>query len=436
MMESVLVIGLAAIECLLLVMIYEAMSRRISSGLSILFCAYSAIFFIAKPLLAYFLELSASFAPNDFEAIWRYLVINIIFYCVLLVTTVVFFGKLPNRFGSFIFDYSEISISRLYVCLLGTFLISYIVNVIKFGSATYFLQRNDSFEATMALAEGSWYMNILAAVSTFSLTALVSRLYVRFPPVLSLIYIVVLLFLTYFISQPSSRTAFLTLILAWFFCYPRNVIKHRPSYISLALFGYCCLIFLYLGNFVRLGLTPELNAFTIFVSPVLGLLTDSLPADNALLLIRTFDTQPTTDFLYLLGAITPLVLVPSSILPIKLPANKDAILTNFCFPGGIDSAYGHAGSTETFTVTGSGYADAYFLGAAISSALYALVLIWYAQLARSENKSVKFVAAGALLIHIAAIRLSIESTLIQFYEFLLFFALLKLSAVIRWRPSR
>jgi hypothetical protein len=164
--------------------------------------------------------------------------------------------------------------------------------------------------------------------------------------------------------------------------------------------------------------------------------SDLSPVDNAVLLYSEMANHGSTYFVQLLGAITPLVLLPSSLFPFKLPADKDAELTRMFFPEGADTAFYHEGSTLTFTVPATGYADAGYLGVFVASIIYVLLLCWYIRIFRRGSKSARYIAAYLMLVHIVGFRLSIESLLIGFYTSLLFFGVTRRLAMSLGRVAK
>jgi hypothetical protein len=168
-------------------------------------------------------------------------------------------------------------------------------------------------------------------------------------------------------------------------------------------------------NYVRLGSFDQVNFGNAAFDALYNAAIDMSPVDSAVLLYDQMSTPNLMYFQYLLGAITPLVMVPSSLLPFKPRPDKDVALTDLFFPGGAPSQFYHEGSTLTFTIPGSGYADAYYLGTFVASALYVAIFCVYVSIYRKGPRSAKYIAAFYMLLHIAGYRLSIETMFISFY---------------------
>jgi hypothetical protein len=128
-------------------------------------------------------------------------------------------------------------------------------------------------------------------------------------------------------------------------------------------------------------------------------------------------------------ALTPMVLIPSSIFPFKIPADKDSELTRMFFPEGVDTTFFHEGSNLTFTIPGSGFADAGYVGVFVSSLVYAILFCVYIWIYRRGSPSAKFIAAVYMLIHIVGYRLSVEALLMTFYSSFLFLGFARWLAV-------
>jgi hypothetical protein len=169
-----------------------------------------------------------------------------------------------------------------------------------------------------------------------------------------------------------------------------------------------------------LGNTEDIDISTAGFRAAIAAISDLSPVDSSVLLYSEMHNYDNTNFSQLVGALTPIVLIPSAILPIKIRADKDSVLTKMFFPEGVDTRFYHEGGTITFTVPGSGYADAGYFGVLVASVVYAVLFCVYIWIYRWGNPSAKFIAAVFMLAHIVGYRLSVESLLITFYTTLLF----------------
>jgi hypothetical protein len=306
--------------------------------------------------------------------------------------------------------------------------ISFVGCTIKFGSPGYLLSAGDSFEATMKLAGGSWYIIYLAEILMYGLLMSVAYTYSKHTTWRSLLITLILLMVTYFWVKLTARTGLLVILIAWIGCFFSAKQQERINIFYLGSVGYVLLILLYIGNLVRLGSASNIDPEKALFGALFAAAADLSPIDNAVLLYSDMANHTSTYFVQLLGSITPLVLIPSSLFPFKIPADKDAELTRIFFPDGADTAFYHEGSTLTFTVPASGYADAGYFGLIVAAVIYVFLFCWYIRIFRYGSKSSRFIAAYLMLVHIVGYRLSIETLLISFYTSLFFFGFTKFMA--------
>ncbi len=300
--------------------------------------------------------------------------------------------------------------------------LSYLAGVIKFGSATYLFHNLDAFAATMAVANGSFYLDTLSEILVYGFLMVVSCNYWKYPAGRSLLMMIGLLLITFLWTKMSNRTTLLVAILAWVACAMSFERQRRVGLFRFGLLGYFLLVLLYVVNYFRAGEISSVSSANIAFGAFTGAMADLVPVDDALLLYGTIDSHQLTHFVYLLGAITPFLLLPSALVPFKPRLDKDSTLTDIFFPHGADPTFFHEGSTLTFTIPASGYADAWFLGTFVASVVYVVLFCFYVKIFRYGSRSARYIAAFWLMILVAAYRLSVEAALLTFYSSVVFIA--------------
>jgi len=411
---------LLALHVILLIMLFRIMQDKLGRIIALVFLVYISTFTVLKPALLFYADIYLPYSTNSEEAVVSLLIGSLIFLAVQLIAVKYFTGSRPSRYFKQIFDLSHATTSGIwgaYVLLMG---VAFIGSVIKFGDVGYLLSSASTFDATMNQADGSWYINYIAECLMYGLLAVMAFYYHKLPGWKSFLLFVTVIAFTYFWTRMAARTGILVTLIAWLCCAVSLEKQRKLNLIYISLFGYMLLILLYVGNLVRLGSAQNINMTTALFGAVTAAMSDLGPVDNAVLLYSEMHRHASTWFVQLLGAVSPFVLIPSSIFPLKIPADKDSELTRTFFPDGADTSFYHEGSTLTFTVPGSGYADAGFFGTFVSCVIYAVVFCVYIRLYRRGSPSTRFFAAVLLLIHIVGYRLSIEALMMTFYTSLLF----------------
>jgi len=413
--------GLLFAHVVALIAVYRLLSGRIGRVLALTWLSYMTIFTVLKPVLLYYYDLYYPYSTNDAGAVESLLAGSLMFLGVLWVAVRFFGDRAPPALAMRIYDFDGISIRGVVGAFLVLMLVSFGGSTLKFNSPTYMFSLVDAFEASMNLANGSWYLNYIAEILFYGLLMVVACSYWRFKMTKSLAIVLGTILLTYFWTKMSSRTGALVVIVGWMSCYFSVERQRRINIFWLGVAGYLMLILLYVGNLVRTGNAGNLSLDTAIFGAVFAAASDLSPVDNATLMYSEMWQHDPTWFLYLLGSITPTVLLPSSLFPFKIPADKDAELTRIFFPGGADTAFYHEGSTLTFTVPATGYADAGYLGVFVACVLYAMIMCWYIWLFRNGSRSTRFLAGYLIVVHTVGYRLSIETLLVAFYSSMMFF---------------
>lgn len=417
MIEFLLILNL-----ILLFLVYRLLMEKVGRIISVFYGVYTGAFVVLKPALAYYAGILYPFSTNSPEAMTRLLVGSLIFLVVQWWGVRFFTDKLPHTSVLRWFDFDHADARGVTLAFLALMALSYLACVIKFGSATYLFHYLDTFAATMAVANGSFYLNILSEILVYGLLMVVGRNYWKYPASRSFLMLIGMLLITFLWTKMANRTTILVAILAWVACAMSFKRQRDMGLFRFGLLGYFLLILLYVVNYFRLGQISSVSSGSIAFGAFTGALADLVPVDDALLLYGTIDSHQLTHFIYLLGAITPLLLLPSALVPFKPRLDKDSTLTDIFFPHGADQTFFHEGSTLTFTIPASGYADAWFLGTFVASVVYVALFCFYVKIFRYGSRSARYIAAFWLMIFVAAYRLSVEAALMTFYSSVAFIA--------------
>lgn len=420
---------LSLINVALLVVFVNLYKKFTSAFVPVFFAFYYFLFFIIRPYGQVFFQVGL----DDTYRIVKYSIMYQISGILFLLTMILVGMWAKPRWqtkvkGAWLFSFPPKNHSGYLLAFAIFFSISYGVNVFREKSFLYPFESGDIFAAEMALAHGEWFLNILAASVTVATLAWYSTVYYRVSKRASLLLLIPALLIIMQIGRDSARTIILVVFLSWVFCYPNVVKKSIGGMLQLMIVGCCCIVLLVVLGKARTNSSAPLSGEINLV--LLSAFGETRPADNALLVFDHYSSRNFQDFRYLAGAITPLCLVPSKLLPLKPESNKDEQLTNAIFPLGIDLTYYHEGSTLTFTVPASGYADFGWIGVVVASFLYSLIYLYYAALGRGDSGN-KFISTYLLLTHIAAMRLSIETCFVGLYTAMLFYGLFKCISRIR-----
>ncbi len=426
--------ALFAANVLMLGLLYLLLNEKAGRIIAIFYAVYMGAFIILKPALSYYFDLFYPFSTNAPEAVGRYLVGTLIFLAVQLAGIRYFSDRPPAPYAARWFDFDQATPRGLTIAFIVLMGISFVGCTLKFGTPAYLVSYVDTFTATMALAQGSYYLNFVAEMLVYGMLMAIAASYWRYSAGRSFLAAILIIALTFFWTKLSYRTTILVAILAWASCAISHRQQRRWGLVRLGLLGYFLLVILYVANFIRLGAVDRLGDRNMFLSAVTGAASDLVPVDDAIMLYQNFSSQNLTHFVYLLGAITPLGLVPPSLIPFKPRVDKDASLTDMYFPHGADQSFFHEAATLTFTVPASGYADAYYFGVLVASVLYVALFVWYLRIYRYGSKSSRYMAAYWLMFLVAGFRLSIESLMLAFYAGLLFVAVTRLIALAASSP--
>ncbi|QUI62435.1 hypothetical protein GSF04_07860 [Pseudoalteromonas sp. A22] len=330
-----------------------------------------------------------------------------------------FGGKATNLFKLFLESPLKLNVN-LFFLILGWFLISYFIGVARTGSLLYlFTSSSNAFAEMMALANGKYFLIFMTSGLVYGLLVLIMRKLndeISFNKVL--LFTLSLSFFHFYFSTPATRTWFLLLMLSITFHFYGDINKlsfKKIIYISVS--AIVMLPLLVILNFIRQGMSIASASLEIN-----KIMLNFAQFENALILIDkiNFDLD-FTYFKFLFASISPLSIVPSAILPFQKPrADKEAYLTENIFGDAIDLNFYQEGSTLTYTMPISGYADFGYLGVILTALLFGVTLAFFLKLFRKVG-SLKLLIIYLALFSSTAIRFGYEGLISVFYAFLLMY---------------
>lgn len=417
---------LLVLQVIVLGAVYLRLQRLLGRIMALTYLVYMGAFTILKPALLYYFDLYFPYSTNDYDAVVHLLTGSLLFLTIQYLAVRYCAGYRPGKVLLSWFDVSRANPRGIWLTFLVLMVVSFVGSAIKFGDTGYLLSSASAFDATMSQAGGSWYINYLAEALFYGAVLVMAYYCARMPAGRSFALLVFILVVTAFWAKLSARSGVLVLLIAWLSCSLSTSRQRSLNIFYIGAFGYLLLVILYVFNFIRLGNPEDIDFRTAAFGAVVAAASDLGPVDNATVLYSEMPHHESMQFTPLLGALTPIVLIPSAIMPVKIRPDKDSQLTKMLFPEGPDPIIYHEGGTLTFTVPASGYADAGFFGVAVASIVYAAMFCIFLGIHRWGSQSAKFVASVYMLVHVVGYRLSIESLLVSFYSTLLFFG------VARW----
>jgi hypothetical protein len=415
-----LVALLLLLHVFMLAALYRTLERRVGRIVALAFFVYMGAFTVLKPALMYYIDVYYPYSTNADGAIIAMLCGSLLFLVTLYLTIRLLGKYFPGRRLTQWVDFNPAKPIGIWLTFGLLMVISFVGSAIRFGNLGYLWSSASIFDAATSQASGSYYINYLAECLFYGAVMVIAYYSTRLSPAKSFALFIVVVTLTYLWSRLAARTGVLVMLLAWACCSFSIARQRSVGILRIGMFGYVLLILLYVGNFVRLGNVGDINVSTAVFGAAMAAASDMGPVDDAALLYAEMHNHEGTHFLQLAGALTPMVLIPSSIFPLKIPADKDSELNRIFFPEGADTSFYHEGSILTFTVPASGYADAGYLGVFVSSFVYAILFCVCLGIYRKGSSSARFIAIVLLLVHIVGYRLSVEALLMSFYATFLF----------------
>ena len=310
-------------------------------------------------------------------------------------------------------DFDRVNVRRLLIVALFFAAATYLANVFKFGSLTYFLQNIDSFAADVSLEGGHWYVQILSWVILFPIVAMLGKAAKREPAKL-LAALVAAMIVYNILAKPSTRTETIALFVA-VIVYAFSVEKLKFNVWTIGISTGCVLLLLVFLNGVRQG-NISAGAASFAIVPVLSAALQNVgPADNGMILVDYLRHHSWLYFRYLVPSLLPTSIIPGAIFPLKPNIDIEGALTYTLFGFKLDPQQYHAGGTLTFTVPIAGYADLGLLGTAVAAVLFAFLFAMLLRGWRSPSTSARFMTLFYLIFISAGFRLSVESLMATVY---------------------
>lgn len=389
------------------------------------------MFYGIKPLAFLIFEVGNDYLQsfvNTEPEIDVYLLCGFIFNLVFYITTI-YLVKRENIISCVA---NAISIhyyrpkNLMYVLLLFV-LISYSFTALKFHDVLYPFHKKDSFEAMMGLVHGRWFVNVLSTIVIYPfLLVLATKMREKILP--SFGYLTLFMLVYYFIAAPSTRTWAVALVLTYYF-YIEDKLKNK-------LFLFIVMVSVSVGlmfvlNYFRQGLDLGGAVHMTLSESLTSLLLNFLQFENSLILIDYFENHAWLYFKYLWGALTPLVLIPSALLPIKPAADKEAYLTDLVFGNKLNLLYYKENSTLTYSLPISSYADLGYIGVVVGAVIFAMICSVVLKTIVQNKTPMKFVYINIFISMSASYRLGVEGAMTSFY--ITIFTLLVIKILLKMR---
>lgn len=356
--------------------------KTTKEAVSVVFFIPVIVFFCLRPLLYLISGFKAPYIHQiSTPDLLTYQISGVIF-CATATIFFPRFYKIPYEkileYRSAEHVFSNSSSFRPLILILFFAIISYIANTIRFHSVTYFLEPHNHFAAMMDLAGSSYYLNYLSEALLIPILLGLGRVSRLNKKHVIAIYLLTTCTLYLFIGAPSTRSWIIIILATIIFSnHARLGIKTlAASLLALPLLP----IILYIFNQIRQNI--PIGWSEILYNSYSSLYINFLQFENSILLIQKFKNHEWFHFSQLLPALTPVIAIPSAIFPWKPAMDKDAQLTDLIFGKfGLDNSIYAEGSTLTYTVPMSGYADLGYIGVFVSSLVYIWLACLYLRLA-------------------------------------------------------
>jgi hypothetical protein len=159
-----------------------------------------------------------------------------------------------------------------------------------------------------------------------------------------------------------------------------------------------------------------------------------IPADLGVMLLSMRSPGNYLWFKYLGGALDPLIIVPSGLVPFDKPrADFEAQMTDTYFGPLFDVSLFTEGSTLTFTAPASAYINLGWAGVVVMALLFAFLLLAATRLSKALSPSMRIMGIYWLIAIGAGYRYSVEGAVVNTYSLAV---LVAMYFVIEWCVSR
>jgi hypothetical protein len=375
------------------------------------------LFFVIRPLS---ISLLGSIRPvvSDYAVVYG--ICGLIFAVVFHFTVYRLFIR-ERLFSDHFFrfcNFDHVDNLRFGVAVSVFVVLTYLANIFRLGSYTYFVSIHDAFAAKQRMAGGTWFVEVLSQIVIFALMAVLAKNIETKPARLWCLCLLSVMVVLVF-SQPASRTGTIAIVLAVAFYSVSKAKSLRWLLIVVPVAAVAVAWLLLTLNALRTG--GGLQNLTELDYSVVNLATtqlDLVPTDDGIALVEYFKTHDWLYFRYLLPSLLPVNVVPSMIFPYKPDSNVDRALTYSIFGINLDPQF-HVGSILTFTVPGVGYADLWYFGVVVAALIYGFLFSFLLRGWKSGSPSVRFITLWWLITIVAELRVSVEDCVNGLYVFLL-----------------
>lgn len=336
--------------------------------------------------------------------------------------------KLPtiDRGWSYLFSGLETrGLVTAYLFFVG---ICFLAQIMLHGSPFYMFESKSAFEVATENSSGRWSLVILGSSLIYPTVMLLGHLQstrglrqvIAISLALGLVYLIV--------CTPQTRTWAAALLLSMMFLRTEKIglLRFLAACLGAAVVGLVLLIAL---DLYRQGQSiSELDSGSFLSDLPKALFLLFTPYENAILAIDHADaTSSFYYFRYLLGAATPLQLLPGALFPFRPDVDKEKVMTESIFGEIKGFDFFQDDSTFTFTILGSGYADAGMFGVVVAGFSYALLTLILSR-GLQLSGSARLIAYFVLILLFAGYRLSNEVNLQVIYVVAMFTALSRILA--------
>lgn len=352
------------------------------------------------------------------------------FWLTLVLGLRISLGKVDQGWRYLFSGFSTRGLLFSYLVFVAT---CFVAQVILHGSVLYMTESKSAFEVASENSSGRWSLVILGSSLIYPTVILIGHLQTTRKFKTTAFYAIILSIIYLVVCTPQTRTWAAALLLSLMFLYTEKVGLWKFLSVCLisAIIG---LLLLFVLDSVRQGksIGNDHEWSEIVTDLPKALLLLFTPYENAMLAIDHSDATSTFFwFRYLLGAATPLQLLPGALFPFRPDVDKERVMTDSIFGEIKDFDYFQDNSVFTFTVMGSGYSDGGLLGVATSGIVYAFLIVLL-------SKGLKFSGAARLttyymlLLLFAGYRLSNEVNLQGIYVIFMFILFSKILTMIRF----
>ena len=400
---------------------FSARNTLLARPLLVLLTVFS-LYFVILPLLNNETLYAWRFSRGpDSQLIENYLIGSSIFLVFFFLTFStgrhIRISAVDRAFGII---YKETKLKGFIFSYLIFLVICFLCQTLLHGSIGYIFESGSAFEVATENSSGRWSLVILGSSLIYPMVLLIGKIQSSQKLSSTLVWTILLSLIYLIICTPSTRTWAAALLLSLLFLYSEKISSVR-FFIGVTLSAIVGLVLLIALDIYRLQLPVQDIQWTDFLANIpKSLLLMFSPYENSMLAIDYSDaTANFFWFKYLAGAATPLQLLPGALFPFRPDVDKERVLTESVFGQIKNFDFFHDDSTFTFTVMGSGYTDAGYVGVAIAGIIYATLIILV-------SRGLIFGAAGRLMTYFSLIlifagyRLSNEVNLQVLYIILMF----------------